>query len=240
MSDSSRHRGRRVPSLVLFDLDDTLCDHDSSLRLRLRLAFGAAAEGRDDLDLDLEALIEQAVARSVGGTAHFAELLRAHGIAEPERCQRAIDHYVSDRYRGLQLFDDAVETVSVISQRAHVGMITNGPSRIQRDKITRLAIESLFEFILVSEEEGVWKPDPAIFRRALELCGIDAGDAVFVGDSPEHDIAGARAAGIRSIWINRRGRNWPGGPEPDHVITRLSELTELLGIAPTEAKLKST
>lgn len=238
MSDHSLLQRCHVPSLVLFDLDDTLCDHDSSLRLRLRLAFAAAADGVEVIDLDM--LVEEAAARSVGGTGHFAELLRNHGIVEPERCQLAIDHYVSDRYRGLQLFEDAIETVRLIAEKARVGMITNGPSKIQRDKITRLAIAHLFQFILVSEEEGVWKPDPVIFRRALELTGVNASDAVFVGDSPEHDIAGARAAGIRSVWINRRVRDWPGGPEPDLVIGSLSELPVLLGMTPTERTPDST
>jgi FMN phosphatase YigB (HAD superfamily) len=127
-----------------------------------------------------------------------------------------------------------------VRQHARVGMITNGPSQIQRDKITRLAIAELFEFILVSEEEGVWKPDPVIFERALELTGMQARDAVYVGDSPEHDIAGARAAGIRSIWINRRGRDWPGGPPPDHVIASLLELPTLLGMTDARTDLKST
>lgn len=219
-----------VPSLVLFDLDDTLCDHYTSLRLRLRLAFEAAVDPRHDVDMDT--LVEEAAAQSVGGTKYFAEVLHRHELFDPGRIDRALEVYLSDRYRGLELFDDALHVVRIVSESARVGLITNGPSQIQRDKIARLAIGDLFELILVSEEEGVWKPDPLIFRRALDRFGIDADDAMYVGDSAEHDVAGARAAGITSVWINRRGREWPGGLRADHEISSLLELPGLLGLTP--------
>ncbi len=238
MSDRAIQTRDRIPSLVLFDLDDTLCDHDRSLRLRLRHAFEAAADG--DPGIDVDALVEESVARSVGGTGHFPELLRQHGIADPERSELAVAHYVSDRYRGLELFEESIEIVMLVKQHADVGMITNGPSEIQRKKIEHLAIADLFQFILVSEEEGVWKPDPEIFERALAITGAEPSEAVYVGDSPEHDIAGARAAGIRSIWINRRGRSWPGGPRPDDEILTLLELPNLLGLPGQPASLGGT
>ena len=228
MSDQAIRDGVHVPSLVLFDLDDTLCDHYSSLRLRLRDAFSAAAG--EALAIDIESLVEESAERSVGGTGHFAELLAKYGIDDRERHDLAVSRYVSDRFRGLQLYQESIEIVLLVRQFAQVGLITNGPSQIQRDKIEHLEIADLFQFILVSEEEGVWKPDPVIFERALAITGARAVDAVYVGDSPEHDIAGARAAGIRSIWINRRERIWPGGPRPDHEITSLLELPELLGL----------
>lgn len=227
MSDTPTAIAFSTPALVLFDLDDTLCDHDTSLRLRLRLAFEAALG--DSGAVDVDDLVEEAAARSVGGTSHFAELLARHGIDAPERTQIAIEHYLSDRFRGLRLFEESLEVVRQIGQFAHVGLITNGPSQIQRDKIERLAIGDLFEVILVSEEEGVWKPDPLIFSRALDRFGVAPEAAIFVGDSPEHDIAGAQAAGILSVWINRRGREWPGGPRADREIRTLTELLVLLG-----------
>jgi len=215
------------PKLVLFDLDDTLCDHNASLRLRLRVAFAEACRGLDDVDLD--ALVEAAVARSVFGTDHFADILTTVGAGTPERVERAVASYVSDRYRGLKLFDEALEVVDAVRQHVRVGMITNGPSVIQRNKIARLRIADAFPFILVSEEVGVWKPDPAIFQRALELGEAAPHEAVYVGDNPEHDVAGARAAGLASVWVNRTGREWPGGPPPDYTIANLRELLPLFG-----------
>lgn len=227
MSSTTMQSGWR-PRLVLFDLDDTLCDHDSSLRLRLRVAFGAACDGLGDVDLD--DLVSSAVAHSVAGTDHFAEVLAARGVCDPVRVERAVASYVGDRYRGLALFDESLEVVESIKQQARVGLITNGPSVIQRNKLLRLEITELFPFVLVSEEVGSWKPDPAIFHRALALGGARAEEAVYVGDSPEHDVAGARSAGLRSVWVNRRGRTWPGGPRADFEIRDLRQLIPLLGL----------
>ena len=220
--------GKRLTArLVLFDLDDTLCDHYHAHRLRLRRAFGGALAAYPAVDV--EALVEEA-ARWVGGTAHFAELLRAAGVTDTACCRHAIELYRADRFLGLELYGETREVVRAVSRQAGVGVITNGPSAIQREKIRLLGIGDLFPFILVSEEENAWKPDPAIFARALALGDARPEEAIYVGDSPEHDVAGAQAAGLQAIWVNRRGRAWPGGPPPDFEIGDLRELLPLLGV----------
>jgi FMN hydrolase / 5-amino-6-(5-phospho-D-ribitylamino)uracil phosphatase len=224
---SSRYPTTIPPKLVLFDLDDTLCDHEGSLRLRLRFAFRAAFAGSPPDNLD--DIIEQSIDHSVFGTEHFSSLLAPYGVDHPERIQTAIDAYVSDRYLGLTLFEEVADVVHAISRQARIGMITNGPSTIQRDKIARLGIGPLFPFILVSEEEDVWKPDPVIFERALERGGASSDQAIYIGDNPVHDVGGARAAGITSVWMNRFGRDWPGGDPPDHEVSNLRQLLSLFG-----------
>ena len=64
---------------------------------------------------------------------------------------------------------------------------------------------------MISAELGAAKPDPAIFRAALERLGAAAEDAVHVGDSVEHDVAGARAAGLEAILVARNGARPPAG-----------------------------
>ena len=86
--------------------------------------------------------------------------------------------------------------------------------------------------MIVSEEFGFAKPDPAIFSEALRLARAEAGEAVVVGDSPEFDIAGAQRSGIRSVWMNRRGLPWQGACDlPTAEIQSLDELPPLLGSA---------
>lgn len=224
---------RLPPKLVLFDLDDTLCDHYYAHRLRLRRAFTSAVEDRPEIDV--EALVEQAAAQ-LGGTGHFAELLRAAGVEDDACHELAVAIYSSDRLLGLELYPESLEVVAAVSRHAPVGLITNGPSGIQREKIRRLALEAHFPVILVSEEEGVWKPDREIFARALARAGgIRPEDAVYVGDSPEHDIAGAQAAGLMTVWVNRRERAWPEAPRPDFEIHDLRELPAVLGFEVADA-----
>lgn len=214
-----------VPKLVLFDLDNTLCDHATSRSLRVRHAFEPYIVDEENLDR----AVRDTVVRSMEGTAHFAEVLEHYG-ADSDASESARERYLSDRYRGLELYRDALNVIEQVKRVAAIGMITNGPTAIQQPKIDLLQIEHLFPFILISESVGIWKPDPAIFHMALEKARIAAGDAVYVGDSPVADVPGAKAAGMRSVWINCAGIDWPGDEPPDIEIRDLNELLLSLGI----------
>ena len=113
-----------------------------------------------------------------------------------------------------------------------IGIVTNGPTEVQHAKLELLGIDRLVDFVLVSEEFGVAKPEPAIFCEALRLAGVQPEEAIFVGDSVEFDMAGAQAAGIPTIWLNRQKLPWTAlGPPPTREIWFLSDLPQLLGIA---------
>jgi putative hydrolase of the HAD superfamily len=81
--------------------------------------------------------------------------------------------------------------------------------------------QRLLDGVLTSAEAGVAKPDPRIFHQALELAGVDADDALHVGDTVADDVEGARAAGIRGLLLVREG-------EPPVGIPTASTLTALL------------
>ncbi|MGH2559145.1 MAG: HAD family hydrolase [Thermomicrobiales bacterium] len=224
------------PRLVLFDLDDTLCDYVGARALRLRIAFSLAMAGQSpDSVMDVERLIEDSLAIHPHGTEHFAELFERHDIGGAEEAAIASNWYRANRFHGLDLFADAVQTLQSVRQalpRRRLGMVTNGPTEVQRAKIELLGVESHVDFIIISEEFGAWKPDPAIFREALRLGEAEPDDAVFIGDSPDHDMAGARAAGIRAIWVNRSGLPWPAeAPSPDYEVADLAAVRRLLGVS---------
>jgi HAD superfamily hydrolase (TIGR01549 family) len=219
--------------LVLFDVDDTLCDYAGARALRLRLAF-AAAFGAASIaaPADMEALIAESIALHPHGADHFPDLLAQYGIHDPEAVAAARRWYQTNRFHGLALFPEALDTLALVREareRRQVGLITNGPAEVQRAKIELLDLLRHVDFALISGEFGVAKPDPAIFEEALRLAGVDAEHAIFIGDSPEFDIAGAHASGIRSVWINRTGRPWSEpGAAPDHEIADLASLHALL------------
>ena len=99
---------------------------------------------------------------------------------------------------------------------------------MQSRKLQCLALSPLFDTILISDAEGISKPDGQIFQRALERLDTDAAQAVFVGDHPEVDVAGARAAGMQAIW--RRDPNVTRAVEADGIIDELSGLVAWLGL----------
>ncbi|MCC6312389.1 MAG: HAD family hydrolase, partial [Thermomicrobiales bacterium] len=103
------------------------------------------------------------------------------------------------------------------------------PAEVQRAKVRLLGIEDLADFVVISGEFGAAKPDPAIFAEALRLGSASALDAVMVGDMLEFDVAGARASGIASVWINHGGGDVSSGTvRPDYAVRSVSEAPQLL------------
>lgn len=143
---------------------------------------------------------------------------------------------VGDIYREFQfrfpeystLFPDAVDTLRTLRQRGYLlGIITNGPAVQQNRKLDVSGLRPLVDICVVSGDERVHKPDPEIFRRTAARLGVGTAQCVYVGDHPVNDIEGARAAGMRPVYINAFNHD----VHPDHVteIHRLSELCELFG-----------
>lgn len=223
------------PQLVLFDLDNTICDYRAARTARTRHAFEPWFPASSDLDEAVHAAMQY----PTEGDEHLAEVLADFGIVGEDAAEAARQRFVEDRFRGLELFAESLEVIAAVSEVAAVGMVTNGPTTIQRAKIEMFRLEAHFPVIVVSEEVGCWKPDPRIFAIALERTGHQPAEAIYVGDSADHDVPGARAAGMRSVWVNRWGMTWPGGERPDASIATLSELLPLLGIdAPAESSMR--
>jgi putative hydrolase of the HAD superfamily len=128
------------------------------------------------------------------------------------------------------LFADAASTLSALRVSGFkLGLITNGSVRMQSGKLECLALGPAFDTVLISEAEGVHKPDVEIFRRALERLDTSADRAVFVGDHPEVDVSGARGAGMKSIW--RRDPAVSRTVEADAIIDELGDLLRILDSA---------
>lgn len=222
------------PDLVLFDLDETLCDYASARQLRLTRAFAIAlAVAGVDREIDLHALAHQSVAMHPHGTDHFAGLLAPHGVP-PAAAAEAAAWFRANRFLGLALFADAVRVLEAVRQVKPgrvIGIVTNGPADVQRAKIDLLALAPYIDFAVISGEAGVAKPDPAIFAEALRRGRRTQREAVFIGDSAEADVAGAQASGIPAVWMNRSGATWRVGLRaPDWEVTDLTSVARLLGV----------
>lgn len=111
-----------------------------------------------------------------------------------------------------------------------VGLISNfdhGPAA--RELLDRTAMTDLLDPIVISDEEGLIKPNPEIFRRALQRAGADPGETVFVGDNPHDDVVGARSADIDVAWISPNGDPFPeGGGGPTWTIRSVLEIEDII------------
>jgi putative hydrolase of the HAD superfamily len=149
-----------------------------------------------------------------------------------------LDDYRAGFPNACVLFPDAAHTLSCLrTSGLKLGMITNGSLRMQSRKLQCLALSPFFDTILISDSEGISKPDRRIFHRAVERLHTTPAQAVFVGDHPEVDVAGARAAGMQAVW--RRDRGVTAMVEADGVIDDLGDLLTWLGIKAGPQKLTS-
>ena len=123
------------------------------------------------------------------------------------------------------LFSD-VETalVQIKGRGLTLGLITNVDQDIYAI-CQEIGLSAYLDFLITSLEVGAVKPEPAIFRAALERAGVEASEALHVGDQYHIDVAGARNAGIRPLLIDRDGL-FPDADCPR--ITILGEVVEYL------------
>jgi len=207
---------------VLIDLDDTLVDHQHALRTALRVLHDAdprlhslgfdflLAEWQrvleamhDDVALGRIPVHESRIIRY----RHFYDLAGApvdHAEAEGIAASH-IQTYMGNR----RIVPGAVALMALVRQHARTAVITNNTVIEQDEKLETFGLWPHVDALIPSEECGVAKPDPAIFRSALERLGVHAHEAVMVGDSWANDVVGATSVGMRAIWLNRHGASCP-------------------------------
>jgi putative hydrolase of the HAD superfamily len=220
---------------VLFDLDDTLFDHAGCARDALTAVQNSHESLRamsfEVLERTHAALLEQLHTDVMLGRVpleearrqRFLRLLAACGAETPDAAAGDLAAKYRDAYRqSRRSLAGAAELLAAVRRReARVGIVSNNLLEEQLDKLRTCGLDSLVDELVVSEDVGVSKPDPGIFRVALDRLEIAAAEAVMVGDSWSADVLGARAAGIRAVWFN------PGRvalPDHDEAIAQLHAL----------------
>jgi putative hydrolase of the HAD superfamily len=189
-----------VAGVVLFDLDNTLADREAAFR---RWAEHFAAE--HDLDgTCVEFLCAGDGDGYVPREELFAGLRDRYGVRAS--VEQLVTRYRADYPRHFQPEPDVRAALTTLQAAGwKVGIVTNGPTS-QNAKIASLRLDGLVDGVCVSADVGVDKPDPKIFDLTAARCGVTL-DGWMVGDSADTDIAGGRAAGLRTAWIHH-GREW--------------------------------
>jgi putative hydrolase of the HAD superfamily len=240
--------GMNAPKAIFFDLNGTLVDHGGAGEAIL-VTCRAVAAARPGLDPDRLAAANADVWRdywpqvedrwNVGvldGAAISLEAwtraLRACGCDDAALARLATDALRRHARDTVRLFDDARELLGWLAGAGlPLAVITNAAADSARDALRALGIEGRFDAVVVSGEVGVAKPDPALFAVATERLGVRPDDVWHVGDSLAADVAGAKAAGLGAVWLNRGGLALrPDDPPPDREIRSLRELTDLLRV----------
>jgi putative hydrolase of the HAD superfamily len=232
-----------LPTVILFDLDDTIVDYGSSTEPAWRqvCAAGAAVLPRGDAATLLAAVNRvrawfwsdperhrrgRADLRAAS-TAIVAQALRELGHDEPALAQQLAGSYRDLRDRSLRLLPGAVPTLERLRQHGtRLGLVTNGTQSDQRAKIERFALAPYFEHILIEGEFGCGKPDARVYRAALDALEAQPSDAWFVGDNIEWDVAAPQRLGMYAVWVDSGGRGIPSAASvrPDRIVGSIGDL----------------
>jgi HAD superfamily hydrolase (TIGR01549 family) len=219
---------------ICFDLDNTLWDVWPVILRAERLMYDFLAQRypKTVANLTLEALreVRNQVALEFPQMQHDFTFLRKQSLrklaqvhAYPDcLVDEAFDVFIDARNE-VTLYDEVLPALTTLQSRFRLFTASNGNADLQK-----IGIAHFFERSTAARDVGALKPDPTLFLKTIEGTGLAAGEVMYVGDDPFMDIVGARAAGMRPIWINRDQAEWPGELEPaEHTVTSLAHLVKL-------------
>ena len=239
------HNGRQTGSLsvaandscmkplgISFDLDNTLFDRRKTLR-----AF--AAKLMAEFSGELLELSDDAVFLAVADADGDGYTPRAQAIADlcraslwriPPQTDYLWEFWKTSFPVCVVAYDDTRSTLEALRNRGvKLGLVSNGWSSLQRQKLRTLGIEDFFDAILIGEEIGVEKPGVAIFKQISRALMIDANCIWHVGDDPVNDVLASHRAGLQAVWFSSN-RKWPLACfHPGMTIEALAEVVSLLG-----------
>ena len=226
---------------MLFDLDDTLFDHEQAARValaRVHETHSVFTEWRfDAFEQAHSRVLEELHVQVLSGERtvdqareeRFRRLFAQSDAPGDEGRVRATAAAYREAYLAArQPVNGALEVLAALKPLVRIGIVSNNLLEEQEGKIRLCGFGPYVDALVVSEAVGLSKPDPAIFAHALERLACVPEDAVMIGDSWPADIEGARAAGIRPIWFNRARRQAPDTSCGVREVYTLAPIDELM------------
>jgi putative hydrolase of the HAD superfamily len=224
--------------LITFDLDDTLwalkpvllrAEERVEKWLDDRYPELASTWTRERLFALRRSLIEQRPElrhriSDLRRAALYSALLDSglgHDVAE-RAADEAFEVFIGARHE-VDLFEDVEEALLDLSAEFQLAALTNGNA-----DVFRLELGAYFSFAIRAEEVDASKPDPLMFAMARDRAGVSRREMLHVGDHVEQDVAAALDFGIRAIWANLDGADWPLPQRPDGEMRRFRELPALV------------
>lgn len=222
---------------VLFDAGNTVVfPRVDLLALEMtRLGYAATSDdffhaervGKRKLDDWLWPQLRAGLAPRKADYYYWTEYLRAlvEQVGVPEARHVEIETRMADAFKRVSTWSSVdpgtMEYLVALRQRGyHLGIVSNALGQIEA-QLQCVGLAACFEFIVDSHLVGVEKPHPEIFQMALARCGLDAAEALFVGDLYSTDIGGAQNAGLDAVLIDRVGAY------PEASVARIASLPEL-------------
>lgn len=218
---------------VLFDNDDTLMDFQAGNRNAIGLLldeYGYFHPDRYDQyeEINLQcwrALENGEMNQNQVKYRRFERFFEKYAISGDPR--KAAERFVGLLGQQSILLPDAEESLREIAKKFPVVIVTNGIAAVQNARFEKSPIKEIATSIIISEEVGVAKPDPEIFRLALNSVRVKAEEALMVGDGIESDVHGANNAGIDVCWVNPDKKALPQGLHAKYEIANIKECIDI-------------
>ncbi|MCA1320975.1 HAD family hydrolase [Bacillus tianshenii] len=186
---------------ALFDLDGTLLNREKSVDLFIDRQYDRLFEwvGHIAKERYVHRFIELDSRGYVWKDKVYQQLVEEFNIKMA--WELLLEDYIQEFKDHCVPFPHLINMLDELkSNNLLLGIITNGYGQFQMENVKALGIETYMDLILVSEWEGLKKPDPQIFQRALKKLHLSPEEAVFIGDHPENDVKAAKQIGMKGIW----------------------------------------
>lgn len=212
---------------ILFDLDRTLWDFDANAQNNIYIhlvKYNLPIEDKEEfyrkyneINHRLWALYEKGeLIKETLRWERFYLTLLEYGIDDKELAVKFGNEYLDEMPKQTILMPYAAEVLEKLKERGcRMALITNGFKEVQYTKLINSGIDKYFDAVMISEEQGVHKPSPIIFKRALEAIGGVKSETLMVGDDFVNDIEGAMIFGIDQFFYNYNSVPCDGGPTYD-------------------------
>lgn len=234
---------------IVFDVDDTLYDQQQPFRNAMTKIFpNVATEDMHELYLRFRHHSDETFPK-VMANEWTLEYMRFFRIDESLKDLGYTGATKANGQRFQEVYEDELDNItmhpeieklltSLHEKNVPMGIITNGPTDHQLKKIKQLQLEKWVprKNIIVSQSTGFQKPEKEIFDLACNQFGMTATDTLYVGDSFENDIVGARNGGWHALWFNHRKRQIPVNETASHI----AEVTCFTDISKTIKQLLNT
>ncbi len=203
---------------LFFDVGGTLVDETESFRRRVMRTIEIQKSFGNTYTPEF---LEEAMKKSaLTGGSYFRGAMKNIGISE----------FAPYDSIGEVLYPEAKDVLTALSKIYRLGIIANQPVGTEK-RLYEYGVGHLFSLVLSSAEEGMEKPNPELFLRALSRAGCEPYEACMIGDRPDNDIAPAKALGMKTVRITQGlGGLMPVQNETMQADATIGNLTELLAI----------
>ncbi|ARP39452.1 HAD family hydrolase [Vibrio syngnathi] len=204
---------------ILLDLDDTLYKYEETHQVALNTALELI---HNKHAIDMQSVVEafnfakqklKSILPNVAANHSrilYFQLMLEHLQIKPIPHAYDVSHVYWDVFlNNMILTEDATQFLDKYKD-IPICLLTDLTAEIQYRKIEKLGLTKSIDFIVTSEEAGVEKPHPFMFKRALTKLKLSTDEVIMIGDNYKKDIVGANLLGIKSFWINRNGKGSSG------------------------------